>query len=242
MPIHERSFNAPVCGFNRWDDENMNRETIRLLIVDSDSRWRQQVIASLNSCARIAVIGEASNGRAALAQAKQQRPDVVLTDCILPDMHGEHLTRVLRRQRPKIKVVVLASVVSMGLIRLMLDAGAISYLLKNTAPEDISRAVQEAYEGISTLAPEAAASLVQSTQQTDLSYLRLTGREREVLSLMVNGLTNADIAESLAISVLTVKKHIRNLSSKLKAHSRQEAIVLTMERNLLADWFTQNDP
>jgi two-component system, NarL family, response regulator LiaR len=218
----------------------MSAETIRLCIVDRHTLWRQSLVASLETNPDLQVVAEASSGGEAIDLCKQRRPHALLTDVILPDMHGEQLARIMRRLRPNIKIIALANLASKGLIQMMLRAGATSYVLKNISPDDLAVAIRNAYHGKSTLAPEAAEALVLSIHQPDLSYLRLTGREREILNLMTRGLTNAEIADHLTISILTVKKHVSSILGKLNTSNRTEAIAMTLEQQLLADWQFQS--
>lgn len=166
-------------------------------------------------------------------------PDVVLLDITLPDMDSEQVIRIIRRHSPKTQVLVLTSIVSAGVVQMAFGAGAIGYLLKNISRDELIAAIHDARSGKATLTGEAEQALVHAIQHPVLSPHMLTGREREVLSLMVRGLTNAQIAEHLTISILTVKKHVSSIFSKLQTTNRRQAVALAVQHRLVVDWPAQ---
>lgn len=210
-------------------------DTIRVMIVDDHGMVRRGLATILRVKADLELVGEASNGQEALQVCGQARPDVVLMDLVMPEMSGAEATRLVREQYPQVQVIALTSFQEKELVREALQAGAISYLLKNVSAEDLAAAIREAHAGRSTLAPEAIQALIQNGgQQTprarDLpDAFDLTPREREVLALMVEGLSNPEIAVRLVVSRSTAKAHVSNILSKLGVSNRAEAIALALK-------------
>jgi len=154
-------------------------------------------------------------------------------DLMMPEMDGAATTKAILERNPDIQVVVLTSFPEEDLVTKALQAGAISYLLKNVSAAELTEAIRKAYAGRSTLAPEAAQALIHSTTQPPKLGHDLTVREREVLELMSKGQNNVEIAEKLVVSRSTVKFHVSNILSKLQSSSRTEAVALAIENNLL---------
>jgi NarL family two-component system response regulator LiaR len=188
--------------------------------------------------ADLELVGEASNGQEALQICEQIQPDVILMDLVMPEMGGVEATQLIRERWPQVQIIALTSFQEKELVREALQAGAISYLLKNVSAEDLAAAIREAYAGRSTLAPEAIQALLQAEAQSPLHEQELTEaygltpREHEVLALMVEGLSNPQIAERLVVSRSTAKAHVSNILSKLGVSNRAEAIALALQHNL----------
>ncbi len=209
------------------------RAPIRVMIVDDHAVVRSGLAAFLAAYDDLELVGEAASGAEAIALVEKLRPDVILMDLVMSDMDGAMATRVIRERHPNIQVVVLTSFPEENLVTRALQAGAISYMLKNASAEELVEAIRKAYAGRSTLAPEAAQALIHSTTRADRLGHDLTNREREVLALMSRGLSNVEIAERLVISHSTVKFHVSNILSKLQATSRTEAVALAIEHGLI---------
>jgi NarL family two-component system response regulator LiaR len=207
---------------------------IRVLLVDDHAMLRRGLSFFLKGYDDLELVGEASSGQQAIAHCAQVETDVVLMDMVMPDMDGAEATRLIRQQNPDIQVIALTSFQEEDLIQRALQAGAIGYLLKNVSAEDLSQAIREAHAGRSTLAPEATEALIQATRKrVSQADYGLTEREREVLALMAEGLSNNEIAERLVISVATAKFHVHGILRKLGVSSRTEAVALAWQQNLV---------
>jgi NarL family two-component system response regulator LiaR len=213
-------------------------DVIQVMIVDDHGMVRRGLSTILKVKADLELVGEASNGQEALEICEQIQPDVILMDLVMPEMGGVEATQLIRERWPQVQVIALTSFQEKELVREALQAGAISYLLKNVSAEDLAAAIREAYAGRSTLAPEAIQALLQAEAQSPLHEQELTEaygltpREHEVLGLMVEGLSNPQIAERLVVSRSTAKAHVSNILSKLGVSNRAEAIALALQHNL----------
>jgi NarL family two-component system response regulator LiaR len=198
---------------------------------------RQGLAVFLMSYPDLKLVGEASNGKEAIAVCANTNPDVVLMDLMMPVMDGVTATRYLTLNFPSIRVIILTSFGEERLIKGVLEAGAVSYLFKKIPADDLAQAIRAAKNGISTYASEVTDILVQSVRQPHSIFAELTPREREVLGLMVKGLGNSEIATHLVITLSTTKSHVSNILSKLNVTSRTEAIILVLDYNIRLDDF-----
>lgn len=206
---------------------------VRVLLVDDHDMVRRGLATFLAVFDDLQLVGEARNGAEALQICGETQPDVVLMDLMMPDMDGPSATREIRRQWPGIQIVALTSFPEPELLQRVLQAGAIGYLLKNVTADDLHAAILAAQAGRSVLAPEATQALIQAATQPQPPGHDLTAREREVLGLMVEGLSNTVIADRLSVSPSTIKAHVSNILTKLGVTSRTEAVALAIRHHLV---------
>lgn len=208
-------------------------QPIRVLIVDDHPVVRTGLKFSLLSFDDIVLAGEASSGEEAVELCAASHPDVVLMDLKMPGMDGVSATRAVRERCPGVQVIALTSFREGDLVRQALQAGATGYLLKGVTMEDLATAIRSAYTGRPILSPEALQALTLSTRQAPEIGQDLTDRQLEVLALMVDGLSNAEIAVRLTITVSTARFHVSSILRKLGAANRAEATALAVKHRLL---------
>jgi NarL family two-component system response regulator LiaR len=210
-------------------------DPIRVVAVDDHQVVRGGIKYALLDFDDIELVGEAPNGEEALRLCEQAQPDVVLMDLVMSGMDGVETTSAIRKRCPQIQILVLTSYHDKDLVRRAMQAGAIGYLLKGVSNQDLVEAIRAAHTGQPVLAKEAVADLVQAAAPAPELGDDLSEREREVLALLAQGLSNKEIAERLFLSVATVKYHVRLLLSKLGAGSRAEAVALAWQHNILQE-------
>jgi DNA-binding NarL/FixJ family response regulator len=204
---------------------------IRVLLADDQDLFREGLHTLLSVQPEIDVVGEASNGEEALALAVRFQPDVVLMDVQMPVLDGVAATRQLRRKLPECHVIMLTTFDDDEYVFEGLRAGALGYLLKDTSSESLLNAIRAAARGESFLQPSVAAKVVSEFARLSDSAPAsappdtepLTARERDILRLMVDGLSNREIADELVITEGTVKNHVTNILAKLGVQSRTQA-------------------
>ncbi len=211
--------------------------SITVLLVDDHAIVRSGVRAYLDSQPDLQVIGEAGSGAEAVRLAEELVPDVVLMDLIMPEMDGVEATWRVRRVSPRSQVVVLTSFHEDEQLFPAIKAGALSYLLKDIAPEDLADAIRSAARGEAVLHPRVAARLIREMRgersSTQNVYAELSEREMEVLRLIAEGLSNAEIAARLVLSEKTIKGHVSNILSKLHLTDRTQAAVLAWREGII---------
>ncbi len=210
-----------------------DQKPIRVMIVDDHAVVRSGLAAFLLAFDDLELVGEAGSGEQALSLCETAHPDVVLMDLVMPGMDGAAATRALREKYPQLQVIALTSFKEQELVQTAMQAGAIGYLLKNVGVDELADAIRAAFAGRPTLAPEAAQALIHAARQPETPFFDLTDREKEVLALMVEGLSNPAIAERLVVSRSTVKFHVSSLLSKMGVSSRTEAVAVALQNNIL---------
>jgi NarL family two-component system response regulator LiaR len=206
---------------------------IRILIVDDHGMVRKGLVSYLKNKPDLEVVGEARDGKEAIQLSEQLQPDIILMDLIMPELGGVAATHTIHKNWPEIQVIALTSFQDRELVQDALQAGAISYLLKNISGDDLAEAIRAAHAGRPTLSPEAVQSLIRRDEGETIGR-DLTRRENEVLALMAKGLNNPEIAERLFVSRATVKVHVSNILSKLGVSNRAEAISLAIKHKLIS--------
>jgi NarL family two-component system response regulator LiaR len=208
-------------------------DRIRVMTVDDHEILRSGIRFSLGAFDDLELVGEAHSGDEALLLCEKLQPDVVLMDMLMPEMDGVDTTRAIRCQHPQVQVLVLTSFYHQDLVGRAMRAGAVGYLVKGVSADELAEAIRAAHAGRSTLSTEAVQALVQATDSAPKLGADLSDREREVLALLAEGLSNAEIAQRLTISLSTVKYHVHGILSKLVAASRAEAVALALQHDLI---------
>jgi DNA-binding NarL/FixJ family response regulator len=212
---------------------------IRVLVVDDHTLMRDGIRALLALAADIDVVGEAANGKDAIAEVGRLAPDVVLMDMAMPVMTGLEATRRIRREFPGSRVLALTQYDDSEYVIPLIEAGARGFISKMAAFSELSSAIHAVHGGDSYLSPSAAAALVEECQQKPVAqgerdpYERLTDREREVLKLVVEGHTAQEIANMLVVRPKTVEWYKASLMNKLNIHSRTDLIRFAIRRGVI---------
>jgi two-component system response regulator NreC len=213
---------------------------IKVLLAEDHTLVRKGLRALLDEAEEIQVIGEASDGREAVAKVDEYRPDVTLMDISMPLLSGLEATRQICERIPDACILILTVHSNEEYILQALRAGAVGYLLKEAAPTDLIRAIKVVHRGEAFLSPTISRSVIRDyVEKTDLltgesSYDRLTNREREVLQLIAEGHTIKDIAAHLSISEKTIRTHRRHLMNKLDIHNTAELTLYALRHGLIA--------
>jgi DNA-binding NarL/FixJ family response regulator len=206
---------------------------VHVLLVDDHTVMRQGIRMLLTLDPDIQVVGEAANGRDAVALCSQLQPDVVLMDLLMPVMDGLTAITEIRRDLPEIEIVALTSVLEDSIVTDVVRAGAIGYLLKDATGEEVVEAIKSAAAGEVHLSPQAAARLVRDVRAPD-NPQALTARETDVLKLLAQGKSNKEIAQALNIGEKTVHSHVSNILSKLSVPSRTQAALYAIRTGLVS--------
>ena len=205
---------------------------IKVMIVDDHPIVRDGLKSVLLATDDLLLVGEAGSGEETLAKCQDSLPDVILMDVVMPGMGGLAATRAVLDRYPSVNVVVLTTFPDEDLVQEALEAGATGYLLKSASADTVADAIRSAYVGRPTLAPEAVQALIRVQTSPQKPGFNLSKREQEVLALLVEGLSNREIAERLVISPGTVRHHVSACISKLGASNRTHAVALAMEHRL----------
>jgi two-component system, NarL family, response regulator LiaR len=213
----------------------MKKGSIRVVIADDHVMVRSGLRLFLLAFDDLKLVGEAANGEEAVRHCSREKVDVVLMDMVMPVLDGVRATKEIREKFPKIQVIGLTSFYEPDTIQKMLDAGAISFLLKSISATELARAIRDASNGKSTISPEIQ-DLLRGRQLASSNPLKydLSAREREVLACIMGGLSNADIARELVISLSTAKFHVSRILAKLNVSNRAEAVSLALQEGLVA--------
>lgn len=212
-------------------------EPITVMIVDDHEMVRQGAAGYLEAQPDIKVVAEAESGSEAVRLAREYVPDVVLMDLVMPGMDGVEAARKVKDISPRTQIIVLTSYHQDEHIFPALQAGAISYLLKDVKAKELVEAIHRAAKGEATLHPRVAARVIKQFSSREPAksnlFTELTERELEVLTLIARGYTNQKIAEDLVITIGTVKGHVSNILSKLHLADRTQAAVYAWQEGIV---------
>jgi DNA-binding NarL/FixJ family response regulator len=215
-------------------------EPVRVMLVDDDQILRSGLRAILSSDDSIEVVDEAENGRLAVQRARRLRPDVVLMDVRMPDLDGIAATTELLEATPTTKVIILTTFEIDEYILGALRSGASGFLLKRSSPEQLIAAIHTVADGDALLSPSVTRRLIERvaahpilSREADPRLAELTARERDVLELVAQGLSNAEIADALTLERTTVKTHVQRILTKLDVRNRVEVVIAAYEWGLI---------
>ena len=197
---------------------------ITVLLADDHEVVREGLRLALLRSPHIRVVGEAADGETAVSLAERRRPDVIVMDLRMPEMDGIEATEEIMRRVPDAKVLIFTAYSERALLQRGLESGARGYILKEAPHETLLRAIEKIAAGETFVDPALMSALTQGRAGTDV----LTAREREILQLLANGMSNADVAGQLFISQETVKSHVRHILTKLEADTRTQAVAIAL--------------
>jgi NarL family two-component system response regulator LiaR len=207
---------------------------IRVLTVDDHEIFRGGIAFALEAYGDLELVAAAHSGEEALQMCAEIRPDVILMDMRMPGLDGPATTRAIKAQCPQVQVLALTSFHDEELVQRAMAAGAIGYLLKGVPIKELVKAIRAASAGRSTIDDQALQSLIKAARSGPRLGDDLTTREREVLALLVEGLSNPEIADRLVITLPTAKAHVRSIMAKLQVSSRTEAATLAVKQKLVS--------
>jgi two-component system, NarL family, response regulator LiaR len=212
-------------------------DRIRVLIADDHKVVRDGLRVFLASSPQMEVIGEARDGQEVVAQAAALHPEIILMDLLMPVMDGIEATRLICRDDPASRVIVLTSSAEDEKIIAAVRAGAVGYLMKDSTPQELHGAILDVQQGGSVLPPRIAAKVIQELKRSDdqppAQEHPLTEREKEILSLVAHGESNQEIADRLSISVWTVRSHLTSILAKLNLENRTQATLFAIREGLV---------
>jgi NarL family two-component system response regulator LiaR len=215
--------------------DHIDSHVIRVLVADDHAIVRTGIRAMLEVVPDIEVVGEATNGRAAIAEAQRLLPDVILMDLVMPEVSGIEAIRSIKDMQPEARILVLTTFAGEDMVFPAIKAGAQGYHLKDSSPEELVRAIRQVYHGESSLHPVIARKVLEELSHTSKQPPTpdpLTQREMQVLRLVAQGLDNVEIAERLVISEGTARTHVSNILGKLHLANRIKVALYALREGL----------
>lgn len=208
---------------------------INLMIVDDHQMVRLGLASYFSVLADIELIAEAENGIEGFEKALKYRPDIILMDLVMDKMDGIEATKNILKEWPEAKIIILTSFIDDEKVYPAMEAGASGYLLKTSSAKEIAEAIRRTYMGEEIIEDEVSEKLSTKNERINQRILHhdLTNRELEVLLLIAEGLSNQEIADSLFITVKTVKTHVSNILAKLEVSDRTQATIYAFKHNLI---------
>ncbi|MDQ3865926.1 MAG: response regulator transcription factor [Actinomycetota bacterium] len=207
---------------------------VRVLVADDHPLYREGVVRALSASGQVEIVGEAEDGRSALAKIQEQLPDVALLDYKLPELDGVAVTNAVVRERLPVRVLLVSAFTDSGVVYKALETGAAGFVSKEARREQIVDAVLACARGENVVPPDVAAGLVSEIRlrkQNDMPAL--TQREQEILHLIAAGKSLPEVAKELYLGLTTVKTHVQHLYDKLGVSDRAAAVATAMRRGLL---------
>jgi DNA-binding NarL/FixJ family response regulator len=204
-------------------------DEITTMIVDDHEVVREGLRLSLSRAPHIRVVGEAADGASAVEMAERRKPDVIIMDVRMPGMDGLEATKLLTEKVPESKVLIFTAYSERSLLGRGLESGAKGYILKEAPHQTLVRAIEKVAQGDGYVDPALMPAFLAGKDQTDM----LTTREREILQLLADGMSNADVAGRLFISQETVKSHVRHILTKLEADTRTHAVAIALREAII---------
>jgi DNA-binding NarL/FixJ family response regulator len=205
------------------------KNEITCLIVDDHEVVREGLRLSLSRAQNIRIVGEAPDGETAVALAERRRPDVVIMDIRMPGMDGLEATKQLSQKAPEIAVLIFTAYSERSLLGRGLESGAKGYILKEAPHGTLLRAIEKVAAGEGYIDPALMPAFLPGRDRDDM----LTAREREILQLLADGMSNSDVAAKLFISQETVKSHVRHILTKLEADTRTQAVAIALREAII---------
>jgi DNA-binding NarL/FixJ family response regulator len=211
------------------DGNAAGKSEITCLIVDDHEVVREGLRLSLSRASHIRIVGEASDGESAVALAERRRPDVVIMDIRMPGMDGLEATKLLSSKAPEIAVLIFTAYSERSLLGRGLESGAKGYILKEAPHGTLLRAIEKVAAGDGYIDPALMPAFLPGRDRDEM----LTAREREILQLLADGMSNSDVAAKLFISQETVKSHVRHILTKLEADTRTQAVAIALREAII---------
>jgi NarL family two-component system response regulator LiaR len=206
---------------------------IRVMVADDHSQIHLGLNVLQDTYADLSLVSHASNGQEAIDLCEESRPDVIIMDVVMPVMDGIAATRIIHERYPDIKILALSSFQDDESIHEMMSAGAVGYVLKNASLDELANSIRAVHSGANVFSGEVAQTLLRPYQPVGPTKdYGLSARELEVLTLMVKGYNNKQIAHQLTISEPTVKFHVSRILAKLQVSGRVEAVAIAVEKHL----------